>query len=138
MVSQAGSRLRVCGGGVWRLLSFASGRGQGRLGVVSGLDRSLMSTFPSFNPEPRPEPVYYHYWYAKKPSGSGRSTESASFISEFCLGIPRILIHKSPTQPVRELSDGDDLSNMGILWVRLWCHNLGTSNLSLGSPSEQP
>ena len=45
---RADSLLRVCGGGVWRPLSFASGVGQGRLGVVGCLDGHLLSTFPSF------------------------------------------------------------------------------------------
>ena len=33
-LARADSLLRVCGGGVWRLPSFAGSRGQGRLGVV--------------------------------------------------------------------------------------------------------
>jgi hypothetical protein len=34
------------------------------------------------------------FWYAKKPSVSGRSAECAAFISEF------YVLHKNPTQPV--------------------------------------
>jgi hypothetical protein len=43
---RAHSLLGVCGGGVWRPLSFASGVGQGRLGVVGCLDRHLLLPFP--------------------------------------------------------------------------------------------
>ena len=47
---RADSLLRVCGGGVWRPLSFASGVGQGRLGVAGCLDGPPLSTFPSLIP----------------------------------------------------------------------------------------
>eukprot|EP01046_Picozoa_sp_COSAG06_P084700 COSAG06_NODE_31470_length_521_cov_0.751185_1_plen_46_part_01 len=36
----------------------------------------------------------YQCWYAKKTSVSGRSAESAAFLSEF------YVLHKNPTQPV--------------------------------------
>ena len=48
-LTRADSLLRVCGGGGWRLPSSAGSRGQGRLGDVSGLDRPLLSTFPSLD-----------------------------------------------------------------------------------------
>ena len=51
------------------------------------------------NAQAGPEPYKFQYWYAKKPSGSERSAESASFISEF------YVLHKNPTQPVRGTTD---------------------------------
>ena len=54
-LTRADSLLRVCGGGVWRLPSFAGSRGQGRLGLggLSGqtLTFYLSLTVTAFTPQ---------------------------------------------------------------------------------------
>ena len=45
-LTRADSLLRVCGGGVWRLPSFAGSRGQGRLGL-GGLSGQTLTFYLS-------------------------------------------------------------------------------------------
>ncbi len=78
-LARAHSLLRVCGGGVWRPLSSASGRGQGRLGL-GGLSRQTTTFYlPSsieFSNDAHFQTAYIHRFLHVR-TGTGRGTKFA-------------------------------------------------------------